>query len=106
LVRAKVDETNTAKRKGEMSIEVFGLNRMELFQSRREVLLLIQQRMFTILALARQLEEKQPKRRQELIEDLLSYEIDALAQFRDPRRPYPLMAQQLIDAFIDSLDAD
>ena len=105
LVRAKVDETNTAKPKGEKSIEVFGLNRMELVQSRREVLLLIQQRMFTILALASQLEEKQTKRRQELIEDLLSYELDALSQFRDPRRPYSLMARQLIDEFIESLVA-
>lgn len=106
LIRAKLDETNATKVKGETSIEVFGLNRMGLVQSRREVLLLIQQRMFTILALARQLEEKQTKRRQELIEDLLSYELDALAQFRDPRRPYSLMARQLIDGFIDSLVAD
>jgi uncharacterized protein (TIGR02646 family) len=103
LVRAKLDESNKPKRKGEVSIDVYGLNRIGLVQGRREVLLLIQQRMFTILALIDQLEEKQSRRRRELIEDLLSYELDALSQFRDARRPYALMARQLIDAFINSL---
>lgn len=82
---------------------MYGLNRIGLVQGRREVLLLIQQRLFTILALIDQLEETQPKRRRELIEDLLGYELDALSQFRDARRPYSLMARQLIGAFINSL---
>jgi hypothetical protein len=50
-----------------------------------------------------ELERNISERRRELIEDLLSHELDALSRFKAPHRPYSLMARQVIDEFIAAL---
>lgn len=118
VVRPKlVRVTRRPSPKGKASIEVYALNRTALVQDRREVVLLIRQRMWMVLSLLQILEElednaakiktararKEMQRRAEVVGDLLSYELETLARFREPDRPFSMMARQVIDAFFDSL---
>lgn len=118
VVRPKLDEqSRKPSAKGRASVETYALNRTALVQERREVLLLIQQRMYTILSLLKLLDEligtslakksaaerKTLQQRREIVEDLLSHELETLSRFREPDRPFSLMARQVIDKFIKSL---
>ncbi|HEX8493933.1 MAG TPA: hypothetical protein VF658_13895 [Pyrinomonadaceae bacterium] len=118
VVRPKLEEdSKQPSAKGKVSVEAYALNRLALVQERREVLLLLQQRMYTIVSLMKvldQLAAEPPaessaeaqqvrEQRREIIEDLLSHELEALSRFREPDRPFSLMARQVIDKFIKSL---
>jgi uncharacterized protein (TIGR02646 family) len=104
VVRSRRQSTGAASSKGESSIEVYALNRTGLVHSRREVLLLIQQRMYTIDRLIEILEDGGAGEQvQAIAEDLLAHELAALSRFRQPDQPYSQMARQVIDAFLDTL---
>jgi uncharacterized protein (TIGR02646 family) len=118
VIRARLEKgSGRPSLKGQASIEVYALNRTALVQDRREVLLLIRQRMRMVLSLLQMLDElegdaanmktararKKAQLRAEIISDLLSHELETLSRFCDPQRPFSMMARQVIDAFIMSL---
>ena len=103
VVRSKLTQTNEPSAKGDWSIDVYALNRTGLVQDRKEVMLLIQQRMFTIQRLANLLEEIDNEEHKESIEDLLSHELKALARFCNSDRPFSMMARSLVNDFIAKL---
>lgn len=105
--------------KARASILVYGLNRLGLTQERREVLLLLKKRMFTIEQLACLLEDLQNlqeggqkadrrkiERDVEIVEDLLGHELEGLRRFCEPDRPFTLMARQAVDRFIRRLTGE
>jgi len=118
VIRAKLEKgSRRPSPKGEASIEVYALNRTGLVQERREVLLLIRQRMRMVVSLLRVLEgleddaankksaaaRKGARLRAELVGDLLSHELETLSRFCEPSRLFSMMARQFINAFFDSL---
>jgi uncharacterized protein (TIGR02646 family) len=104
VVRPRRQSSGALSLKGEVSIEVYALNRTGLVQSRFEILLLIQQRMYTIKRLLEILDsEDLDESIQVIAEDLLGHELEALSRFRHPDQPYSQMARQAIDPFIAQL---
>jgi hypothetical protein len=90
--------------KASASILVYGLNRLGLVQERKEVLLLLKHRMYTIERLAWLLEDETlGSQSLEIVEDLLSHELEGLRQLCAPDRPYTLMTRQVIDKFFRDL---
>ena len=84
--------------KGESSIFVYALNRAELVVERMGLARLIEQRLYTIEALAgiigdRRLDENLKRD----LQDLVAHEINALLELADPSRPFSALARQLIE---------
>lgn len=104
VVRPRRSGSGALSPKGEASIEVYALNRTGLVHSRLEILLLIQQRMYTIERLLQILDSDDlGERVQAIVEDLLGHELEALSRFQLPDQPYSQMARQTIDPFIARL---
>jgi len=103
IVRPRVDDAGKHSAKGAISIEVYALNRTGLVQDRKEVLLLIQQRMYTVLRLTQMLEGRIRKEHRDVIEDLLLHEMESLVKFGDDDHPYSAMASRMIDEFIATI---
>ena len=104
VVRPRQQGSGAPSPKGEASVEVYALNRTGLVHSRLEVLLLIQQRMYTIERLLEILDgEDLSERVQAIAEDLLGYELAVLSRFRHSDQPYSQMARQVIDPFMAQL---
>jgi hypothetical protein len=110
FVRPVVESTGQTNEKAAISIHVYGLNRGELVRSRREIIRLLEQRMYTITQSVLLLDEVETNQKfqdlhdiHDLLEDLLGHELAWLDQFADPDKPFSLMARQLIDEFMGTL---
>ena len=88
---------------GEISIEVYALNRTALVQERRELLLRIEQRAHTIQQLALLLGRQLPARERTLVEDLLIHEWNALLDFTDDSREFSFLAKRVVGEFVATL---
>lgn len=88
------------------SIEVFGLNRFGLVCERRERVIQIQQRMYSISELSYQLNACHDSRNRDLIEDVLSQEIFILASMCASDAPFSGLARQLVVPFMNELIGD
>jgi hypothetical protein len=84
--------------RAEESINVYGLNRSGLVQTRLEVLRLLQGRRYCIRTLIRAMDHAD-EMLAELIEDLLSHEIAEMSKLAEPRYAYSLMCRQFIERF-------
>lgn len=101
VVRARRGPTGELSVKARVSIEVYGLNRIALVLDRKEVLLLILQRMATIRRLLVLIADGPLESRESyLAEDVLVYELEVLHGFQRADRPFALMARQVIEPFI------
>lgn len=100
-VKAKSDARNqpSAKKKADASIKCYALNRTELVLDRRERVLIIQQKMYTIRKLAELLQSVKTDSLAELVEDLLTHELNLLDEFEQPNQPFSMMAKQMIEEF-------
>lgn len=84
--------------KGEPSIFVYALNRAELVVERLGLARLIEQRLYTIEALAGVIGDRLlPENLRRDLQDLVAHEINALLELADPGRPFSAMARQLIE---------
>jgi uncharacterized protein (TIGR02646 family) len=93
-------------RVGAESIRVYALNRVELAMDRLGMSKLIEQRLFTIEALAAAvLRDDLSTEVERDLKDLLAHEIDALLELAEPHRPFSAMARQLIAEQAPDLDA-
>ena len=103
VFRAREESPGQPSRMGEISIEVYALNRTALVQERRELLLRIEQRAHTIQQLALLLGRKLPARERTLVEDLLSHEWNALLDFTDDSREFSFLAKHVVGEFVATL---
>jgi uncharacterized protein (TIGR02646 family) len=92
------------------SIEVYALNRTELVQARKSLLLRLRQRMHTIRQLARLLESLpapvepgESTGPRDMVEDLLTHELLDLHRRTLPDQPYSLCATQVVTRFIEEM---
>lgn len=98
-------EAPRCSRKGEASIRVYGLNRVALIQSRREIYLEIQHRIELVLQLTVILDSLRDRDLADdddlpdLVGDLIEHEIRTLTEYGHPDRPYAQMARQLTERF-------
>ena len=88
------------------SLRVYGLNRTDLVQERRQVLLNLRRRCHQIRALTLALETAQSVRPEaaramlvRTLGDLVSHEAQSILRMADPDEPYSLMVRQEIAAF-------
>jgi uncharacterized protein (TIGR02646 family) len=93
------------------SVRVYGLNRMELVQERRRVLLTIRRHFDQIrllaLALADATRDKKASRRAPIalmIDNLLTFEMETVLAMTEPNAPFSLMAKQEVAAFEAELE--
>ncbi len=94
--------TEFDRRQAEVSIQIYGLNRLGLVIQRREVLRQMREIEFVIKQLAVLLEEetlRSDANLKGLLIDLIHHEAVALDRFSDRGRPYSAMARQEIERF-------
>jgi len=93
--------------RAQASIDVYALNRSDLVLARRERLLIIRQHMFVIRRVALALNNAElGDGVHAILDDLLSYELQVLAQFKESDQPYALMARQVIDEFLEEFNPE
>ncbi len=104
VVRAVVKSGNRPSGKGVASIEVFGLQRPELVQARRDRLLLIKAQIRHVEDLIADLDRDDvtPAFKQRL-EQRLDRELTLLHDYEQEDKPYAGMARQFIRRFLDSI---
>jgi uncharacterized protein (TIGR02646 family) len=100
LVRPKA-RSGPDRKRAKASIAIYGLNRIGLVSSRREILFLLKAKMITITKLATIMERVAPNHPDLIIEieDLLAHELKVLGKYAEPGQPYSLMCEQLIRDF-------
>ena len=107
VIRAK-----SGANRAETSIEVYALNRMGLVNERFEWQLIIGKHVHRIRQLskvlealnARQIPSAYDRELTAIIEDLVRYEVKALASLCDAAQPYAAQSRQLVKEFFDSAD--
>lgn len=103
-LQARLDATGAKSAKGKASIKVFALNRSALVLERRQVLQLVKHRQAIIDRLIALLDEPRlPQRVADLIEDLISHEVENLQRAMDPDQPFSLMVRQFLRPYLQSL---
>ena len=100
-----LSQNDSDKQKIQASIDVYGLNRVGLVFCRKELQLLIQDKIKTINSLARILEisDQQNLGISDLVEDLIGHEMNSLANFAHEKKPYSEMARQTIERELPEL---
>ena len=86
--------------KGQRSIDVYGLNRAGLVVARRERLAKIRLHLYELKTLCDLARRTQSVLEKSIIEDLMGYEMRALAAFRKEDEPFTMMSRAVIDAFM------
>lgn len=89
--------------RGEVSIEVFGLNRAALVTSRRERLHEIRHHLYQFAGLLIARERTRSQALQDVLDDLIQRELRILARFRSRTQPYSMMSARVIGAFMDRI---
>ena len=102
FVKPKIIDSQPSN-KAECSINIYGLNRRDLVLDRREIIRLIQQRIYTIEKLIDLLDDDTgPELNTEvenILDDLLRHEIASLMEFKKPTKIFSSMAKQIIDSY-------
>lgn len=104
LVRPKVKNGKPSPH-GSTSIEVYGLNRVELVKARREILHFVRHRLFVIDALANILAGwdalKGPPDLQDKIKEILAKEVDVLEGMCHAKNPFSQMVRQVTEEALE-----
>lgn len=106
VLRARL-ENGAPHPKGEASIEGYALNRTELVQERQALLLRMDHHVNLVRRLSHLLaDDDLPEHLRDVVEDLLSHEMDALQRFGDEDQPYSFVARERLQAFKAEMGGD